>query len=324
MMHSTKDNYFWFRPRYTRLTLSAAGAGAVPGGGGGGTPAAPPAAAPPTTSPTVPSPSSGPAAGTPGSSAAPEPTAAPTSTPNPNDPNIAILRQSHELVNKFGGSEKLGTISQRYEQIYGSAKTLATQLGYTAESFEEAFASDPIDVVSHLRSEAARAEDARNNGAPPDPAQAMSRELAPIKSHIARQMAREANQTVDSGFDNMLKTNTLFADKTVPAKLRSAVYNAFTDRVKWDKPLQQKILAGDDAAVGLQQHFDAALAGIVEGYNEYGSWVGNGGTNTPASGGQPRTAAAAPPSSKPSFSLDDILEGNDNATKAMPSLRNFR
>lgn len=323
MRYYTKD--FWFRLPQQRLQLMAAGAGALPGGGGGGgTPATPPPAAAPPVS--TPSPSSGPAAVVPGSSAAPgtEGTPAPSTTPNPNDPNIAILRQSHELVSKFGGSEKLGTVAQRYEQIYGSAKTLATQLGYTAESFEEAFASDPIDVVSHLRSEAAQAEDARNNGAPPDPAQAMSRELAPIKSHIARQMAREANQTVDSGFDNMLKTNTLFADKTVPAKLRSAVYNAFTDRVKWDKPLQQKILAGDDAAVGLQQHFDAALAGIVEGYHEYGSWVGNGGTNTPAPGGQPRTAAPASPGSKPSFSLDDILEGNDNATKAMPSLRNFR
>lgn len=290
-------------------------------------PTAPPAAPATPVTPAVPSSPASPAAAPTGPTAAPSPATAPDS----NAENLAVIRRSHEFVQKFGGVEKVTPAIERYTKMYDTSKTLATQLGYSPESFEDAFAQDPGMIHQHLIGEARRAQAERtaaDGQVPKEVRDLLNRELAPVRSVLQRQRAEAANRIVDSDFDTRLSSHSLFTGKSVPQGVKEAIYDRFVDLAVADQKTQQAILDNGDAS-GLAAHFDKAVADYFASVNAYNAWANGNGPQPGNSGGRPRgpdgqflPAAAAPTSANP-FSLQDVIDGEDNATKALPSLRNF-
>lgn len=339
-------NISWGGPEYSDY----AGFGEVASGGGGAPAAAAPAAgsAPSTAAPTGTGAQPGSQPGTSGNdggrSASPAgqggqgATPTPGSQPNPNDANIEVLRQSHQTVQRLGGPEKVTAAVERYTKMYDTSKQLADALGYTPESFESAFAESPADIYTTLMQEAADADGSRNgnrngNGdrgrgqQEPTLQEVIDRQLSPLRNFATRQMAREANTAVDGEFNRLFSEQSLFKGKQVPAEVKEAIYNQFTDLVKGDAAAQNLILQKGDVSK-LLPHFDAAVANMVKFTNSWTKWHTGSPSNDGNQGGQGneggqggRPAAAASPNP---FSLDDVIEGNDVATKAMPSLRGFR
>lgn len=274
------NSEYWnvWNPRHLRLGLFAAGAPAAPGGGGApASPAAP--ATPAAPSPASPGPGVPPASPT-GTGVPPvTPTGQPTPT-DPNAPNLEVLRTSHAKLAELGGVEKVSAAVATYQKTYDGAKALATQLGYTPESFEEAWKTDAAEVIAHLKSEARTAEDRSNS----DPATLVDRKLAPVTSYIQQQMAKTANQGLESEFNTMFSNHALFKDKVVPAEVKSAIQDHFADLIKWDKGALDKCLHGDFS--GAKVHFEKALANMTQFSNKWMEWM---------SGGQPGTPPGTPP-----------------------------
>lgn len=310
-------------PQYLGF-MAASGAGAP------ASPAAAPAAAPssgttgaPSGTPPPPTPSGAPPTASP---AAPGvSTTPPPSGTDPNAANLEVIRKSHELVQKYGGTENVTTAAERYTQLYTSSKDLATKLGYTPESFERAFGEDPAAIAVHLQTESRQQQRQRSESDANIPAPVrdlLNRELAPVREAQARQMAQEANRLVDNDFNSQLSSHSLFKDKTVPPEVRNDIYDRFVEAAVADVATQNAILKTGDIS-GLKVHFDKAVADHYAMVNAHAKWNGttptgttgnNGGTNPP-----PTTRANPNP-----FNLDDIIEGNDNATAGLASMRNFR
>lgn len=354
MRHSAQRNFgygygFGFKPAaIQRMLLFASGAVATPGGDGGGGSgtsgtAAPPAAAPPAATP-------GNGSGT-GQGAQPGGTPAANGGNGPGTPpgqgagngnadNIAILRTSHETLNRLGGADKVQAQLAQYTKIHSTSSTLAERLGYTAESFETAFAEDPIAIHNHLINEARQVAAQRGNGNGQGNGQGqgngnnnqpdINRELAPIRSFIQNQMADKANTLVDGEFNTQLGNHALFKGKTVPPEIRTAIYDNFTELVKGDDAAQMKVLKSGDVS-GLKAHFDSAMANMIKFAQTYGAWMGGtnqggGGGNNGGNNGQGNGNGNQNQSTNDPFKgmvLQDIIDGDPKAD-AMPSMRNFR
>jgi hypothetical protein len=258
-----------------------------------------------------------------------------------SDPNIATIRASHEALQRLGGLDKVQGAVERYNRMHDTSAEIATQLGYTPESFEAAFAESPAEIYTHLLNEfeVAQRASGRGDGTRGEVNQVLqdhlNRQLQPIRQHIIRQQAREANDRVDSEFGRLFGEQTLFKGKQVPAEVRDFVYNHFTDLVKWDDNVQNAVLQGDVSK--LQPLFDKAVANLVAFSNNWAKWTtgsaGTGagtGTGTGANAGagtgtgEGGTGAGNGNGARNPFSLDDIIEGNENATRALPSMRGFR
>lgn len=323
-------NFDWggtFAPRYDGYLFATGGV--TPSAPAAPAASAPPAAAPSSGSTGAPPAVSPPAApsGVPPASPAVPTTAAPSpASGDPNAPNLEVIRKSHELVQKFGGPEKVQAAAERYTKMYDTSRDLATQLGYTPESFEAAFGTDPAMIYNHLMTEAQKMADGqRAADGKIDPAlrDLINRELSPVKNALQRQMAERGNQITDNEFDSQLKSHTLFKDKSVPPEVRNAIYDRFVNLASGDIKTQKAILNSGDAG-GLKVHFDAAVAQYYADVNAYNAWTGRAAAPS-GDGGNRNTPAPAPnPNPFANLRLDDIIEGTDDATKALPSMRNFR
>ena len=214
--------------------------------------------------------------------------------------------------------------------MYETSRDLATQLGYTPESFEEAFGMDPAGMYNFFVQEAQKVADQRrasDGQIDPKLRDLLTRELSPLRSVLQRQMADTGNRLTDTEFNSQLSSHTLFKDKQVPAEIRSAIYDRFVDLASTDVKTQQAILNNGDVS-GLKTHFDKAVADYFAAVNAYNAWTAGRGPRPDGDGGNRSNAtapaAAAPVAGANPFNLDDIIEGTENATKGMPSLRNFR
>lgn len=333
----------------SRIQLFAAGAVAAPGGdggGGGGTPAAAPPASGQGAPPTGQGSNNG---GTNNGGGTPPPNGAngsgtpPGQGANGNAENIAILRQSHETLNRMGGAEKVQAIQQAYTKIHSTALGLAEQLGYTPESFEEAFTQDPIAIHNHLIAEARQAAQGRgngngqgngNNGQQPTFREVLNREVAPLRNFVQNQMAERANNMVDGEFKTQFDSHVLFKDKQVPPDVRNAIYDHFTDLVKADDAAQLAVIRSGDVSK-LKVHFDTAVANMIKYAQAYNKWStgtgagqgdgggGNGGQGNGGQNGGQQGQNGGQGDPFKGMTLDNIINGDPNAD-ALASMRGFR
>lgn len=302
----------------------AAGAAGSPGAGTGAapitaspvvTPGAVPTAAITTTPPVV-------TDAPPGSS---------TGTQYSNADNIAVLRQSHELVKKLGGEQAITTLQQtaeRHTKVTTAYKSIATELGFTPESFDEAFASDPQDVIDYLHEEMAKAPkgggDGRGDG---DLNALLDARLKPLEMQARKQAATEANQRVEGEFNRLFDANDLFRGKNVPKDVKDGLFNFFADSLKYEPQVLQNILQGKTD--GIEKVFQSVLTGASTFINSWNRWMSGSGTVQEGMEGGTRVSPKPPDVStllnKPGMTpLDRIAEGDDEATKLLPSLRHFR
>lgn len=305
------SRYNWGGEGYPlyEVNLSAA-APAAPSAPAAGAPSAPASPASPS-GPGTPGPGpTTPPASSVGTGAPPAtPTGTPTTPPaDANDANIAILRQSHETLRTLGGPEAVKVAVERYQRTYTAAKEIAVKLGYTPESFEEAWDSNQADTIAFLQQEHATVSTRDRTN--PEIGQEIDRRLAPINQVLAQQMAREANQRLDGEFTRLLGEHALFKGKSIPKPVSEFIENQFVDRVKWDDKLQGEVLSGKVS--GVQKHFDAAVAATMEFLNKWNEWSGNTAPGTPT--GSPATPGTpAAPAKRPANFLSSLAEGDDEA-----------
>ncbi len=134
-------------------------------------------------------------------------------------------------------------------------------------------------------------------------------EMAPVLERVQRQMAEAANGKFDSEFGALLGQHAEFKD--CPDDVRTAIYDMTAESLKYDQPAMQRLLQGKSSDI--KKHFDLVAERFLKVMNAHSQWKGN----KPAA--QPGSPAA--PAATPKISLDDIINGRENAEAAMPSLR---
>ncbi len=296
------------------------------------TPSSSPTLAPPTTpavpstAPTTPAapvtpiaPSTGPTQTTPPTvtptvTPATPPTTPATPTPatapiDANAPNIAVLRQSHEQI----------------QRIWGEAQRLGTELDYTPESLREAFEKDPIATMQFLRQESTQHRQSPEYQEQQRIRAEVERVTKPLNEHFARVQADKHNQTIDTEFTRMFNSNEAFKTRNgveAPPQLRALVHDRFIETIKWNNALLKEVVGGKVS--GLQKVFDEVSAdtiAAISGYSAWGTPTSTGtGTGTWATG--PTTPPRAP-NGQFTGTLDDIIEGTDKAN-VLPSMRGFK
>lgn len=315
-----RNNFGWKPPIHNRLLLTASPSVGAPTGAGLG---APPAPAP------------GTGGGSPAPSPAPAAPAAPTAPPSgpgappvspsgalpANDPNLAVIRSSHDLVTKHGGAEVINRWSSfNLDTLNQEGSRLADSLGYTPESFAAAFKQDPIQTIAYMRDEAARAGrgPANGTGTPPDPRTAMDSRLGMVENAIRLQQVEKANTSVDGELSRVFADHAVFKGKqNVPADVTSFAQDLAREVLKYDQAGLDKILKGDLSPV--KAAFDTAMDRFFKAVNAYSQWIGQP-TATPGGNGAPPTGTPPAPATR-NWNINDLIEGKEDAFQGMAITR---
>ena len=324
-------NFGWKPPVFHRLFLAASAGVPSPAGGNTGAPAASPSA--PASVPSGPGPGSGspgapaasPAAPSSSGAPAPSPSAQPsqsaTGQPNGNDANIAVLRQSHELISRLGGPEAIQRYQQQVQvlnQLRTEGAQLAEQLGYTPESFEAAFGQDPADTLAYLRN---AANQARANQPEPTLEEVLNQRLGPVEQQLRMQQVERSNAAVDGELTRVFNEHAIFKGKSnIPADAQGFIMDLAREYLKYDQPGLKKVLAGDMSPVGTA--FTAAMDRFFKAVNAYTQW--NSGLGQPAStGNQPQSQSTGTGNGNgaPKWNINDLIAGNEDAFQGLSTTR---
>jgi hypothetical protein len=260
-----------------------------------------------------------------------------SSTPNANDggaggagngDNIRTLRQNYETLKPW---EKIAqtvkdpnaalTAYQQTQKLFNNGLELAKALGYTEDSYKAAFDDDPVDTLSSLRAEHAKAnpqaaDDARIRKIAEDAARNANR---PVTEEINRQKTEVALNKYDSEFDRLLADDKVGFGPDVSDEVKQFLYKLV------DQSVPDAVLAEIKATgkvSGLQPVFEQAKAQMIKVVNAYATMTTkktSGGGNASA-GGNGRTFAnnsnaggngnANANANKP-ITLDDIINNPD-------------
>jgi hypothetical protein len=270
---------------------------------GSATPAAPPAATPSNGTPGSDHTPASPAAGSPSASPAPS---------SPSDADLRTLRQNYESYKKLGDLDKLTPEVQGYRGAIAKVHELGRTLGYTEDSVQAAFLNDPVATIQALQQEAQQqarnpqATDPKNN----DPRNMVREEIAPLMQFVQKQMTDAANTRFENEFSNLLGADPEFKD--CPEDVRTAIRDMVSESFKHDEPAMQRLLQGKTSDI--KKYVDGVKERFLKVVNAHSQWKG---TRTPVGENRQTTD----PGGKKNFTLDDIINGNDNATAAIPSLR---
>lgn len=313
---TVRDPYMWGGTTYPTYEGRLDGAAVAE-------PVASPAAStvPPAAAPTSP------VGGVPGGS--PTPVASPVAAPNPNDANIATLRTNYERlkpwesVAKLGKPEQIQAAYQRHQALESEATQLAEALGYTTESLQEAFAEDPFDVITHLRSEYKR-----QNPGHVDPKriesmvnQGLKKAMGPIQEQINKQQTDTALGKLEQEFSRLISDKELGLGDDTPADIKDELYN-LVDMMMPDSVMAEIKFEGKTS--GVAAVFAEAKARLIKAVNSYNTWQASRAARNPggnqggraAGGGQGNGNGAPPASSK--LTLDQIM---DSPETHLPGLK---
>lgn len=281
-----------------------------------GAPAAPPAALP---SPS-PAPAAAPAAGVPPSVTPGAPPVSPAGPLPANAENIAVLRQSHELVARLGGPEKAQAAYERVTALHNEGSELAQSLGFTPESFERAFNQDPADTIAFMRAEATKL-DARqpNANQPPDINRVLDQRLGPLERQLRTQAVDKANGLVDTELTRLFSDHAIFKGATnVPPEISGFIQDLAREFMKYDNEGLKKVVSSGDSSL-VKTHLDSAVDRFMKAVNAYSQWQATRGTTpsaTPPAIGQPAT----PPAGS-GWKLSDLIDGKEDAFQGLSSTR---
>ena len=266
---------------------------------GSATSAAPPAATPGSEN----TPAS-PAAGSPSASPAPS---------SPNDADIRTLRQNYESYKKLGDLDKLQPEVQGYRGAIAKVHELGRNLGYSEDSVQAAFLNDPVATIQALQAEAqerAKNPPTRETPNANDPRAIVREEISPIVQFVQKQMTDAANTRFENEFTSLLSSDAEFKD--CPPEVRDAIKDMVSESFKHDEPAMQRLLQGKTSDI--KKYVDGVKERFLKVVNAHSQWKG-----TRTAPGE--TKQTTDPSGKKNFTLDDIINGNDNAVAAIPSLR---
>jgi hypothetical protein len=278
-------------------------------------------AAPASAAPVVPSPAAAaPASPAVGSTPAGSPTA-----PDANAENIKQLRTNYEALKPW---EKIATTIKdpaaalaaytRTQTMFTEGQKLAVKLGYTPESFKEAFEDDPIDTISTLRQEANKA----------DPQLAEQQRLQKLvddatKRALQPQFEKENKIATDNAIKLMdTEIDRLVADPKdgfgpdTPAEIKDAIHDVM-DLLLTDETMLAVKQGGNVA--GVQKAFTEAKAQIIKVVNAFNKMQADRAIKERGGNGMPGTRTNRPqggnsgnggqPAAKEfkDFNLDDLI-----------------
>jgi hypothetical protein len=281
--------------------------GAESGATGGA--AAPPAAAPSGV------PAAPPAAGVPAASPA-----APAIDPTTIQQTPAQLRAAYEQAKaslqpweKLGAKpDEVAQVWQSHTQAVNQANEAAAKLGYTPQQVADAVKElGIVKVAAWLEQEAAKA-------GPPDPLKALedkfNKALEPIRSERQQAQLQATYQKFETA------TNAAVVEKLGGAQfakdypeLAKDVFDYASALMAADPAVVADVKKGDLKSI--TKFVDQAYTRLTGSYQKFGELMQKRAVPEPA--GKP---AGAKPAVK-RISLDDIINGRDNAVNAIPSMR---
>lgn len=275
------------------------------------------AAVTPGTADTGSQPTGGTAEGAPAASPAADGKAA-SSTAGPNEDNIRQLRTSHEELTgkwqKLGDYEKVSSAVQQFTKFETEATETAKALGYDADDFTAAWQKDPIKVIQILRQEAAEAEKRGD----PDGSGRRIEDLVnrrvqdaikPITEQHNQQLTEKANNLFQTTVSELIKTD--YAD--APKEVNEFLSDMVSEILKYDSD-GLKALKMEGKTAPVQAAYKIAKDMWLRAVNSYIGWQQN---KAPNSGGN----AGGGNAKAPKLTLDDIIDGNANATKQMSTFK---
>jgi hypothetical protein len=275
-----------------------------------------PAAAPPAAAPSG-VPAAPPAAGVPAASPA-------AGAPAGADPNSqqtpAQLRAAYETAKaSLQPWEKLGAkpddvakVWQSHNQTVTEATATAAKLGYTAQQVQEAIAELGVyKVTAWLEQQAAKL-------GPPDPIKALedkfNRTLEPIISERQQAQLQQVYAKFETATQNVVAEKLGGAEivKQYP-ELAADIFDYASALMAADPAIVAAVKKGDFAQVG--KFVDQAYTRLTGSYQKFGELMQKRSIPDPAKPDKGKPAA------KSKISLDDIINGRDNAVAAIPSMR---
>lgn len=273
--------------------------------------AAPPAAAPSGV------PAASPAAGVPAASPA---VVAPTGADPNTQQTPAQLRAAYETAKanlqpweKLGAKpDEVSKVWQSHNQAVTEAAATAAKLGYTAQQVQDAVAELGVyKVTAWLEQQAARL-------GPPDPVKALEERLNKTLEPIISERQQAQIQKIYEKFE--VATQNIVAEKLGGAdivkqfpELATDIFDYASALMAADPAIVAAVKKGDMAQVS--KFVDQAYTRLTGSYQKFGELMQK---RAVPDGAKP---AGDKPRAKAKITLDDIINGRDNATSAIPSMR---
>jgi hypothetical protein len=272
--------------------------------------------------PASPAPASSPAA-SPAAPAAPaaSPTAPSATAPVDWKSAPAQLRQAYETTKAehdkylaIGKPDEVQAQVQQLQTIRTQTFDLGKKMGFSDAEIGEAFARKPVETLLWLRQQAAQGRQPAAPGAAPQGPQDLEKmideRLSPVTTYLNQQATEAANSRFETEFTRIF--NEAFPEGENDVK--EFLFDFTSELMKYDQEALLR-LKKEGKVSDVQKYFKTASDRLTNVFTKWQGYQQKRAGQKP--GGVPQAAAPA----GPGYTLQDVIEGNENAIKNIPSMR---